>query len=203
METRNLIIICIASILIVGICAGAYIYINLTAAGPTVLIDNNNGNSIYKGDNYSVLLVDENGTGIPNKTVELNFTNSKNKTKTFNVTTNSKGKAKIDLNLSKGKYKVIGTFYGDDDYKSSNFTKKIKIKVKKAKKTSSSSATTSSTNTYQKYSPQYGTYVNEYTDSNGVQHIDGANGMRSSYDPSTGIETFDDGHGNVESYQMG
>ena len=115
METRNLIIICIASILIVGICAGAYIYINLTAAGPTVLIDNNNGNSIYKGDNYSVLLVDENGTGIPNKTVELNFTNSKNKTKTFNVTTNSKGKAKIDLKLSKGKYKILGTFYGDDD----------------------------------------------------------------------------------------
>ena len=52
METKNLIIICIASILIVGICAGAYIYINLTAASPTVLIDNNNGNSIYKGDNY-------------------------------------------------------------------------------------------------------------------------------------------------------
>ena len=37
------------------------------------------------------------------------------------------------------------------------------------------------------YFQQYGTYLGQYTDSNCVQHIDGANGMHESYDPSTGI----------------
>ena len=36
---------------------------------------------------------------------------------------------------------------------------------------------TQSKPTYQKYSPQYGPYVNKYDDSNRIQHIDGSNGM--------------------------
>ncbi|RAP50409.1 MAG: hypothetical protein BZ138_06680 [Methanosphaera sp. rholeuAM270] len=54
------------------------------------------------------------------------------------------------------------------------------------KKTSSSSKSSSSSNNGYRWSEQYGDYIKEYTDSNGVQHIDSKKGYRSSYNPKTG-----------------
>ena len=54
-------------------------------------------------------------------------------------------------------------------------------------KKSSSSKTSSSSNNGYKWSGQYGDYIIEYTDSDGVQHIDSKKGYKSSYNPKTGV----------------
>ena len=55
-----------------------------------------------------------------------------------------------------------------------------------SKKSSSSKSSSSSNNGY-KWSAQYGDYIIEYTDSDGVQHIDSKKGYKSSYNPKTGV----------------
>lgn len=52
------------------------------------------------------------------------------------------------------------------------------------KKSSTSKASSNKNNGY-KWSAQYGDYIKEYTDSNGVQHIDSKKGYKSSYNPKT------------------
>ena len=154
---------------------------------------------MYEGDSLKVKLEDLNKTPIANEKINITITDKKGKQKVKKIIeTNSKGNANLKLNLKKGEYDVLVLFEGNENYAGNNTTQKLTIKeeVKKADVSSSKP-------TYQKYSPQYGTYVNEYTDSNGIQHIDGANGMRVSYNPNTGIETYDDGHGHVDSILMG
>ena len=103
------------------------------------------------------------------------------------------------MDLKKGEYIVNITYGGNENYTGNNTTQKLSIK-EKVEKTQSS---TSSSGGYDEYSQQYGTYIKEYTDSNGVQHIDGANGMRESFNPKTGILTYDDGKGHVDRSYMG
>ena len=52
-------------------------------------------------------------------------------------------------------------------------------------KKSSSSKSSSGSDSGYRWSEQYGDYVKEYTDSNGVQHIDSKKGYKSSYNPKT------------------
>ena len=54
------------------------------------------------------------------------------------------------------------------------------------KTTSSKSSSSSSSNSGYRWSEQYGDYIKEYTDSNGIQHIDSKKGYKSSYNPRTG-----------------
>ena len=198
METKKLTIICIAIIVIVLIIVGAFAFTSLNAKQDSKIKVSSN-RALYEDGCLTVKLTDLNNTPIVNEKVNLTISDEsgKNKVKKI-INTDSKGSAKYKLNLTKGEYKVLVIFGGNDNYIGSNATQKLTIKEKVKKETKKSSSTT-----YQKYSPQYGTYVNEYTDSNGIQHIDGANGMKVSYDPSTGIETFDDGHGYVEQTYMG
>lgn len=190
METKKLTIICIAIIAIVLIAVGAIVFTSIQKEDSTIKVSSNR--ALYEDGCLTVKLTDLNNTPIVNEKVNLTITDENGKVKVKNViTTNSKGSAKYKLGMKKGQYDVLVIFEGNKDYKPSNATQKLTIKEKDKKIT------------YQKYSPQYGTYVNEYTDSNGIQHIDGANGMRVSYDPSTGIETFDDGHGHVDKTYMG
>ena len=46
------------------------------------------------------------------------------------VKTNSKGKAKLDLKLKKGNYKVNVSYGGNENYTGNNTTQKLKIKEK-------------------------------------------------------------------------
>lgn len=196
METKKLTIICITIIAIVLIVVGAVVFTSMDLKQESKIKVSSN-RALYEGGCLTVKLTDSNSTPLVNEKVNLTITDKDGKEKVNKIiTTNHKGSAKFKLNQTKGTYKVFVVFEGNDKYKPSNATQKLTIK-EKAKKAASSKPT------YQKYSPQYGTYVNEYTDSNGVQHIDGANGVRVSYDPSTGIETYDDGHGHVDSMLMG
>ena len=66
------------------------------------------------------------------------------------VKTNSKGKAKLNLDLKKGKYKVNVSFGGNENYTGSNTTQKLTIKeeVVEAEVEYSSQPQTSSGNSY-------------------------------------------------------
>lgn len=195
METKKLTIICIAIIAIVLIAVGAIVFTSIQKEDSKIKVSSNR--ALYEDGCLTVKLTDLNSTPIVNEKVNLTITDENGKVKVKNIiTTDSKGSAKYKLGMKKGQYNVLVIFEGNKNYKPSNATQKLTIKEKVKE-------TVSSEPTYQKYSPQYGTYVNEYTDSNGIQHIDGANGMRVSYNPSTGIETFDDGHGHIENTHMG
>jgi len=65
-----------------------------------------------------------------------------------------------------------------------NTTDNNQTTTKKA--TSSKSSSSSSSNSGYRWSEQYGDYIREYTDSNGIQHIDTKKGYKESYNPKTG-----------------
>ena len=66
------------------------------------------------------------------------------------VKTNSKGKAKLDLDLKKGKYNVNVTYGGNENYTGNNTTQKLTIKEKvvQTQTASSSSSSSHSSDTY-------------------------------------------------------
>ena len=194
MESKNIIIILVVIIVILAAVIGFMVLKPMHAKEPTKIKVISN-KTLSEGDDLSVKLVDLNKTPLSKEKVNITIKNSKGKivvNKT--VKTNAKGQAKVDLNLKKGKYTVKATYAGNENYTGNNTTQKLTIK-EEVKETVSES-TGSDTGGYDKYSPQYGTYIKRYTDSNGVQHIDGANGMRESYDPNTGLFSRVDSQGN-------
>ncbi len=194
MESKNIIIILVVIIVILAAVIGFMVLKPMHAKEPTKIKVISN-KTLYEGDSLSVMLADLNKTPLSKEKVNITIKNSKGKivvNKT--VKTNAKGQAKVDLNLKKGKYTVKATYAGNENYTGNNTTQKLTIK-EEVKETVSES-TGSDTGGYDKYSPQYGTYIKRYTDSNGVQHIDGANGMRESYDPNTGLFSRVDSQGN-------
>ena len=197
MENKNIIIILLVIIVVLAVAIG-FILLNPTHAKEPTKIKITSEKEQYKGEKLKIQLTDLNKAPLSKEVVNIKITNKKGKVVVDDVVkTDSKGKAKLDLKLKKGKYKVNVSYGGNENYTGNNTTQKLTIK-EKVKKTASASTGTNS-ESYDKYSPQYGTYIREYTDSNGVQHIDGADGMRESYDPSTRIFTSDDGKGHVSS----
>ena len=197
MENKNIIIILLVIIVVLAVAIG-FILLNPTHAKEPTKIKITSEKEQYKDGKLKIQLSDLNKTPLSKEVVNIKITNKKGKVVVDDVVkTDSKGKAKLDLKLKKGKYKVNVSYGGNENYTGNNTTQKLTIK-EKVKKTASASTSTNS-ESYDKYSPQYGTYIREYTDSNGVQHTEGADGMHESYDPNTRIFTFDDGKGHVSS----
>ena len=193
MENKNIIIILVAVVVVLAVVAGVMFMQSGNAKEPTK-VKITSDKEQYEGGKLKVQLTDLNKTALSKQKVNVIVKNKKGKAvvnKT--VKTNSKGNANLDLDLKKGEYKVNVTYKGNENYTGNNTTQKLKIK-EKVKETVSESSSSDSVS-YGKYSQQYGTYITQYTDSNGIQHIDGANGMHESYDPSTGLLTGVDSHG--------
>ena len=94
----------------------------------------------YEGGEISFIMADLNKTPISKEIVNVTITNSKGKVVVDDVVkTNAKGKAKLDLNLKKGVYKVVVAFGGNENYTGTNRTQKLTIKeeVVEAQPTSS------------------------------------------------------------------
>ena len=101
----------------------------------------------YEGGKLSVELNDLNGTALSKEVVNVTVTDKKGKVVVDDVVkTNSKGKAKLDLDLKKGKYNVTVTYGGNENYTGTNATQKLNIKEKvtEAVKPQSSSSQSSS-----------------------------------------------------------
>ena len=194
MENRNIIIILVAIIIVLAVVAGAMFLQSSHAKEPTK-VKITSDKKQFEGGKLKLQLTDLNKTALSKQKVNITVKNKKGKVVVNEtVKTNSKGKANLDLDLKKGKYTVKAFYKGNENYTGNNTTQKLTIKEKVKKTVSKSSS--SDSGGYDKYSQQYGTYIKEYTDSNGIQHIDGANGMRESYDPSTGLLSGVDSNGN-------
>ena len=98
MESKNIIIILIVIIVILAAAIGFMVLKPMHAKEPTkIKVDSNK--TLYEGDNLSVKLTDLNKTPLSKQNVNITVKNSKGKVvANKTVKTNSKGKAKLDLN---------------------------------------------------------------------------------------------------------
>ena len=145
MESKNIIIILIVIIVILAAAIGFMVLKPMHAKEPTkIKVDSNK--TLYEGDNLSVKLTDLNKTPLSKQKVNITVKDSKGKVVTNKtVKTNSKGKAKLDLNLKKGKYDVSVSYGGNENYTGNNTTQKLMVKEKEKV---AESQPTHSTDTY-------------------------------------------------------
>lgn len=74
-------------------------------------------------ETYSIILVDENNTGISAKAVKFDINGT-----ILRGITDSDGKASVKINLAGGNYRITSTFEGDGKYMPANATSNLKVK---------------------------------------------------------------------------
>ncbi len=144
MENKHIIMILVAIIIVLAVIAGAMFLQPGNAKEPTK-VKITSDKSQYEGGKLTIQLTDLNKTALSKEKVNITVTDKKGEIvveKT--VKTNSKGKAKLDLDLKMGKYTVNVTYDGNENYTGNNTTQKLTIKeeVKQTQKVSSSSSYT-------------------------------------------------------------
>ena len=198
MENRNIIIILFVIIVILAVVAG-FVFFNPTAAKEATTIKITSDKEQYEGGELSVKLADLNKTPISKEIVNITITDKKGKIVVDEVVkTDSKGKAKLDLDLKKGKYTVNVTYGGNKNYTGNNTTQKLTIKeeeVVEAEVTSSSSSSSTQSQTYASglTDDEIDAYIQRDLDErakNGVQGSYDYQEARSFYEnvPPTGME---------------
>ena len=125
----NIIIILLGIIVILAMAIGVLL-LNSTIAKELTKIKITSDNFQYEDDaKLSIQLTDANKTSISREIVNITITNKKGKVVVDDVVkTNSKGKAKLDLDLKKCKYIVNVTYGGNENYTGNNTTQKPTIK---------------------------------------------------------------------------
>ena len=132
MENKNIIIILLVIIVILAAAIGFMLFNQPTVAKEPTKIKITSDKEQYEGGKLSITLTDLNKTPLSKEIVNITITNKKGKVVVDDVVkTNSKGKAKLDLNLKKGKYKVNVSYGGNENYTGNNTTQKLTIKEKK------------------------------------------------------------------------
>ena len=150
MDDKKIIIILVAVIAILAVAVGV-MFMQYNAPEPT-MVKITSDKSQYEGGELSISLTDLNKTGIGKEIVNVTVTNSKGKVVVDDVVkTNSKGKAKLELDLKKGKYTVNVTYGGNENYTGNNTTQKLTIKEKEVVQTQSSSSSSSSASSSDTY----------------------------------------------------
>ena len=145
MENKNIIIILVAIVIVLAVIAGAMFLQSGNAKEPTK-VKITSDKVQYEGGKLKIKLTDLNKTALSKQKVNVIIKNKKGKVVVNEtVKTNSKGKAKLDLDLKKGKNKVNVTYKGNENYTGNNTTQKLKIKEEvKESPTEDSSSTGSS-----------------------------------------------------------
>ena len=139
MENRTIIIILVAVIIVLAAVLGILL-LHPNAKEPCKILITSDKEQ-YEGGEISFIMADLNKTPISKEIVNVTITNSKGKVVYDQVVkTNSKGKAKLDLNLKKGIYKVVVAYGGNENYTGNNTTQKLTIKEAETVSTSSSSS---------------------------------------------------------------
>lgn len=127
MNSKNLIIICIAIIAITAI--GSFIALNINTAKETNLEVLSNS-SLYPGEEFKVKLADDENP-IAGQSLFVTFKDANGNLNTFNLETNEEGIAVYNTeDLESGNYTVEITYAGNDDFKSANATSNLEIKNK-------------------------------------------------------------------------
>ena len=119
MENRTIIIILVAVIIVLAAVLGILL-LHPNAKEPCKILITSDKEQ-YEGGEISFIMADLNKTPISKEIVNVTITNSKGKVVYDQVVkTNSKGKAKLDLNLKKGIYKVVVAYGGNENYTGNN-----------------------------------------------------------------------------------
>lgn len=191
-NTKRIITICVCSIIfVIGICT-----LFLTAKEDCTLTI---VNEEFTTDNPLIIkLLDSKDNPIPNKTVQISFSNNVDSSIfTFTDTTNEKGIINIDQTFTLGPYNITCTFDGDDKYNPSSNSKNITIKKPKSKTINTHNRNSGLSEDGYSYYPEYGPavdslgYTREYAIENNwhyiPQTIDGKDaGIYVPYDPIAG-----------------
>ena len=162
MENRNIIIILIVVIVVLAAAIG-FMLLNPTHTKAPCKIKITSDKEQYKGGELSIKLTGLNDTPISKEVVNITVTDKKGKVVVDDVVkTDSKGKAKLDLKLKKGKYNVNVTYGGNDNFTGDNATQKLTIKEKVVEKSESSSDSSSSSSDSNAiyYDKKYNIYYN-------------------------------------------
>ena len=151
MENRNIIIILLVVIVILVAAIGVMMF-NTSHAKEATKIKITSDKEQYEGGKLSIELTDLNKTPLSKEIVNVTITNKKGKVVVDDVVkTNSKGKAKLDLDLKKGKYNVTVSYGGNENYTGTNETQKLSIKEKVTEAVKSQSSSSQSSSHRQEY----------------------------------------------------
>ena len=127
MENKKIIIILVAIVIVLA-AVGGIMFLQTTNTKEPCKITIMGNKTISEGDSLSIKLTDLNKTPISKQIVNVTITNSKGKVVVDDVfKTNSKGVAKINLDLKKGKYVVNASYGGNQNYSENNTSKNITI----------------------------------------------------------------------------
>ena len=102
--------------------------------------------TIDAGGSLVVVLTDKEAMGLSNATINIKLADDDGVTIDEDITTDSKGKAKLDLDLKKGKYNVTVIYAGNENYTGNNRTQKLTIKEKEKVVEAQQSANSASSN---------------------------------------------------------
>ena len=145
MENKHIIIILLIIIVVLAVAVG-FALLNPTSTKEPTKINIASDKEQYEGGELSIVLTDLNKTPLSKEIVNITVTDKKGKVVVDDaVKTNSKGKAKLDFDLKKGKYTVNVTYGGNDNYTANSTTQNLKIKEAVTKTVSSNSQSSSGT----------------------------------------------------------
>ena len=145
MENKHIIIILLVIIVVLAV-AIVFVLLNSTHSKEPTKVKVTSDKEQYEGGKLSIELTDLNRTPLSKEVVNITITDKKGKVVVDDVVkTNSKGKAKLDFNLKKGKYTVNVTYGGNENYTGNSTTQNLKTKEAATKTISSNSQSSSGT----------------------------------------------------------
>lgn len=141
MENKNIIIILVVIIVVLAAAIGVAI-LNPSYTKEPTKIKITSDNEQNEGGEISIILTDLNNTPLTEEIVNITVTDEKGKIVVNDVVkTNLKGKAKLNLDLKKGKYTVKVIYTGNKNHTGNDTTQKLNIKeIKTTQVTSSQSS---------------------------------------------------------------
>ncbi len=143
MENKHIIIILLIVIVVLAAAIGFVLFNQATAKNPAV-VKITSDNKLTEGKDLSIKLTDVSENPIEKEIISVKITDKNGKSVVDDVVkTNSKGKAKLSLDLKKGKYDVEVTFAGNDNFTGDNDTQKLTIKEKEVAQAESSQSQSS------------------------------------------------------------
>ena len=162
MEDKNIIIVLLIIVVVILAAMVAMMVMPSIHAQKDSKITITGNKTLYVGDDLAIKLTDLNKTPIKKAVVNVTITDKNGKVvANKSVKTDSKGKAKLDLDLDAGKYTVNATFGGNDNFTGNTTSKKITIEeVIVEEQTSEQPAAESSESSTSSQSSEYGSYIN-------------------------------------------
>lgn len=182
MENKHIIILLLVVIVVLAAAIGWTLF-SPAAKEPTKIKITSDRSQYEEDASIKIKLTDSNKTALSKEIVNITITNKKGKVVVDDVVkTDSKGKAKLDLDLKKGKYVVNVTYGGNENYTGNSTTQKIKIEEKAVEADTTSSSSSSSSDDYV-YSPQSQSYVKK----SGQMSSDGSGNSIYQYQGDDGV----------------